>query len=283
METINDIKIKDLQMKANDIRKSIITMLYEAKSGHTAGSLGMTDIFTYLYFFALKHRPEEPKWQERDRLVLSNGHICPVLYATMAHAGYFPKEELVTLRKFNTRLQGHPHREFLPMMETSSGPLGEGLSQALGMAIASKMDNGIDKTIYCIIGDGELNEGENWEAIMLANKEKLDNLIVIVDRNFIQLDGNTETIMPLNDLTLKWESFNWHTEVIDGHNFREINNAIFHAKNTKGKPSVIIANTIPGCGVKEFENDYRWHGKTPNKDEMILAINELNILGDKLK
>jgi transketolase len=283
METINDIKIKELQIKANDIRKSIIEMLYVAQSGHTAGALGMADIFAYLYFGALKQKIDDPMWPDRDRLVLSNGHICPVLYATMAHAGYFPKEELNTLRKFGTRLQGHPHTEFLPIIETSSGPLGEGLSQAVGMAIASKMDNGIDKTIYCIVGDGELNEGQNWEAIMLAYKEKLDNLIVIVDRNFIQLDGNTETIMPLNNLASKWESFNWHTEVIDGHNFREINNAIFHAKNTKGKPSVIITNTIPGCGVKEFENDYRWHGKTPNKEEMIRAIAELNILGEKLK
>ncbi len=283
METINDIKIKELQIKANDIRKSIITMLFEAGSGHTAGALGMTDIFTYLYFNALKHRPDNPTWPDRDRLVLSNGHICPVLYATMAHAGYFHLDELKTLRKFGSHLQGHPHREFLPMVETSSGPLGEGISQSVGMAIASKMDNGIDKKIYCIVGDGELNEGQNWEAIMLAAKENLDNLIVIVDRNFIQIDGSTETVMPLNNLALKWESFNWHTEVIDGHNFREINNAIFHAHNTKGKPSVIIANTIPGKGVKKFENDYHWHGKTPNQEEALMAIDELNVLGEKLK
>jgi len=283
METINDIKIRELQIKANDIRKSIIEMLFEAGSGHTAGALGMADIFTYLYFIALKHKPEEPKWQERDRFVLSNGHICPVLYATMAHAGYFPIDELKTLRKFGTRLQGHPHREFLPMVETSSGPLGEGLSQAVGMAIASKMDNGIDKTIYCIVGDGELNEGQNWEAIMLGAKYHLDNLIVIVDRNFIQIDGNTETVMPLNNLDSKWKAFNWHTEVIDGHNFREINNAIYHAKNSKGIPSVIIANTTPGKGVKEFENNYIWHGKTPNRKEMLIALEELNVLSNNLK
>lgn len=283
METIKDEIIKELKIKANDIRKSIVEMLYLARSGHTAGALDMADVFTYLYFNALRHKPENPYWIERDRLVLSNGHICPVLYATMAHAGYFKIEELKTLRKFGSHLQGHPHREFLPMVDTSSGPLGEGLSQAVGMAIASKMDNGIDKTIYCMVGDGELNEGQNWEAIMLGAKYKLDNLIVIVDRNFIQIDGTTEEVMPLSILEDKWKSFNWDVQKIDGHNFREINHAIYHAKNTKWKPSVIIANTIPGKGVKEWENDYKWHGIAPNKDQYEMAIKELNMLGDKLK
>lgn len=283
METIKDETIKDLAIKANNIRKNIVEMLYLAKSGHTAGALGMADVFTYLYFNALKHKPENPYWIERDRLVLSNGHICPVLYATMAHAGYFSIEELKTLRKFGTHLQGHPHREFLPQVETSSGPVGEGLSQAVGMAIASRMDNGINRTIYCITGDGDLNEGQNWEAIMLGAKYKLDNLIVIVDRNFIQIDGTTEEVMPLSILEDKWKSFNWDVQKINGNDFREINHAIYHAKHTKWKPSVIIANTIPSKGVKEWENDYKWHGIAPNKEQYEMAIKELNMIGDKLK
>ncbi|MFA6386265.1 MAG: transketolase [Candidatus Paceibacterota bacterium] len=283
MENIKDETIKELKIKANDIRKSIVEMLYLAGSGHTAGALGMADIFTYLYFNALRHKPENPYWKDRDHLVLSNWHICPVLYATMAHAGYFKFEELKTLRKFGSPLQGHPHREFLPQVDTSSGPLGEGLSQAVGMAIASRMDNGVDKTIYCLVGDGELNEGQNWEAIMLGAKYKLDNLIVIVDRNFIQIDGTTEEVMPLSVLEDKWKSFNWDVQKINGNDFREINHAIYHAKNTKWKPSVIIANTIPSKGVKEWENDYKWHGVAPNKDQYEMAIKELNMLGDKLK
>lgn len=276
MEFIDNQKIIELKIKAKDIRKSIVQMLSNAGSGHTAGALGMTDIFTYLYFHQLKHDPKNPNWKERDRLVLSNGHICPVLYATMAHSSYFEIEELNSLRKFGSRLQGHPHREFLGMLETSSGPLGEGLSQAVGMAIALKLDNNNDTTIYCIVGDGELNEGQNWEAIMLGAKERLDNLIVIVDRNNIQIDGDTETIMPLNDLASKWDSFNWNVETVDGHNFKEIDQAFYNIKKIKGKPSVIIANTIPCKGVKEWENDYRWHGKAPSKKEAEMAIQELD-------
>ncbi|MEI7689109.1 MAG: transketolase [Candidatus Nomurabacteria bacterium] len=283
METITDKNIKELQVKANDIRKSILEMLYLAGSGHTAGSLGMTDIFTYLYFNALKHKPKDPFWVERDRLVLSNGHICPVLYATMAHAGYFDKSELKTLRKFGSHLQGHPHREFLPMLETSSGPLGEGLSQSVGMAIISKMDNGIDKKIYCLSGDGELNEGQNWEAIMLAAKHKLNNLILIVDRNFIQINGSTEIVMPLGDLLSKFKSFEWNGEQIDGNDFVQINRAIYNAKNEKDKPYVIIAKTIPCKGIKEWEGNYKWHGKAPNKEEYEMAMKELEVLGDNIK
>lgn len=278
MELINIEKITLLEKKARDIRKSIIQMLSNAGSGHTAGALGMTDIFTYLYFHILKHDPKNPNWQKRDRLVLSNGHICPVLYTTMAHSGYFNIEELDSLRKFGSRLQGHPHREFLELIETSSGPLGEGLSQAIGMAIALKLDNNDDNTIYCIVGDGELNEGQNWEAIMLGAKERLDNLIVIVDRNNIQIDGDTETVMPLNNLSDKWDSFNWNVEVVDGHNFKEIDQAFYNIKKIKGKPSVIIANTIPSKGVKEWENDYIWHGKVPSKMEAEIAIKELDNL-----
>ena len=200
MENLTDDKIKDLEVKANNIRESIITMLLEAKSGHTAGPLGMTDIFTLLYFHALRHDPQRQDWIDRDRLVLSNGHICPVFYATMAHAGYMEVVELQTLRKFGSRLQGHPHREFMPWLENSSGPLGSGLSQAVGMALADRIDHGVgtDKTIYALLSDGEHDEGNTWEAVLLAGKEKLRNLIAIVDRNNIQIDGYTETVPPLN-------------------------------------------------------------------------------------
>ncbi|MEY2671646.1 MAG: hypothetical protein RL687_63 [Candidatus Parcubacteria bacterium] len=282
---LTDEKIKDLSLKAERIRESIIEMLVEAGSGHTAGPLGMADIFTTLYFHSLRHDPKNPEWKERDRVILSNGHICPILYAAMAHSGYFPIEELKTLRKFGSRLQGHPHREYLPFLETSSGPLGEGLGQAVGMALADRIDFGekSDRFIYCFLGDGELNEGSNWEAIMLAGKERLRNLIVIVDRNNIQIDGYTEDIMPLDNLINKWQSFNWHVEEIDGHNFENISNAIDIAKAVYERPSVIIARTIPGRGVKEFERDYRWHGKPPTKEEGRIALQELRTLGGKIK
>jgi transketolase len=285
MENLTDEKIKELEIKANNIRESIIEMLLEAKSGHTAGPLGMTDVFTLLYFHSLKHDPKNPMWAERDRLILSNGHICPVLYATMAHAGYMPIKELKTLRKFGSRLQGHPHREFMPWLENSSGPLGSGLSQACGMALADRINNGAgtDKTIYCLTGDGELNEGQNWEAIMLAGKEKLRNLLVFVDRNNIQIDGFTENIMPLNDLAQKWVAFNWHVQEVDGHNFRDIDKAINKAKAVYDRPSVIITFTIPGKGVKEFERDYHWHGMPPNKEQADMALKELRTLSKKIK
>ncbi len=260
-------------------------MLLEAGSGHTAGPLGMADVFTALYFELLRHDPQKPQWSDRDRLVLSNGHINPVLYATMAHAGYFPVEELQTLRKFGSRLQGHPHREWLPMLENSSGPLGSGLSQAVGMAIADRMDHGITspKYIYCLLGDGELNEGNNWEAIMLAGKEKLRNLIAFVDRNNIQIDGYTEDVMPLDDLNKKWEAFNWHVQEIDGNNIEAVIDAVHKAKAVFEKPSVIIARTIPGRGVREFERKFEWHGKAPNKEEANMALDELRTLGGKIK
>jgi len=276
METLSNKKIAELKIIANDIRKSIITMLYNAGSGHTAGALGMVEIFTLLYFYILKHDPKNPLTENRDRLVISNGHICPVLYATMAHAEYFPIEELDTLRKFGSRLQGHPHREYMPWLETSSGPLGSGLSQAVGMAIADKIDGGKDRHIYAIISDGEQDEGNIWEAVMLANKEKLSNLIVIMDRNRIQIDGNTDKVMPLIDLKNKYESFGWFVQEVDGHDFWEINNAIYNAKNNKSGPLLIIARTIPGKGVREWEEDYRWHGKAPNKEEMEMALKELD-------
>ncbi|MEK7588306.1 MAG: transketolase [Patescibacteria group bacterium] len=277
-------KTLELEMKANDIRESIITMLVEAGSGHTAGPLGMSDIFAYFYFHGLKHDPKNITWDERDRLVLSNGHICPVLYAAMAHSGYFPVEELRTLRKFGSRLQGHPHREFMPWLENSSGPLGSGISQASGMALADRID-GKDKIrfIYCFTGDGELNEGNNWEAIMFAGKNKLRNLITIVDRNNIQIDGTTEDVMPLELLRDKWESFNWHVIEISGHDFSAIDQAVNEAQAVEEKPTVIIAHTIPGKGVKEFERDYKWHGKPPSKEEADMALKELRTLGGKIK
>jgi transketolase len=274
---LTDTEISALEKTANEIRKSIIRSLVEAKSGHTAGPLGMADVFTALYFHSLNHDPKNPAWEDRDRLVLSNGHICPVLYATMAHAGYFPVEELQTLRKYGSRLQGHPHREFLPMVETSSGPLGCGLSQTAGMAIAERMNNGSlsHKHFFCMLGDGEMNEGNNWEAIMLLGKEKLGSVTAIVDRNLIQIDGNTEDIMPLGDLGKKFEEFGWHAQEIDGHNFEEIVGAINRAKAVHDKPSVIVARTIPSKGVKAWEYDYKWHGKPPSAEEGEMALQEL--------
>lgn len=284
MSNLSDERRIELEEKANNIRESIIEMLVEAGSGHTAGPLGMADVFTVLYFHTLKHNPKKPDWDERDRVVLSNGHICPVLYATMSHCGYFPVEELKTLRKFGSRLQGHPHRDFLPYVETSSGPLGSGLSQAIGMALADRMDSKDgERRIYCFMGDGELDEGQNWEAMMLAGKNKLHNLVAIVDRNNIQIDGFTEDVMPLESLSDKWRAFNWHVIEIDGHNMEEIADAFEAAKSIFEKPTVIIAHTIPGRGVKEFERDYRWHGKPPSKEEGQIALNELRTLGGKIK
>jgi len=281
---LSDKKILELETKANDIRQSIISMLLEAGSGHTAGPLGMADIFTLLYFHVLKHDPKNPSLEERDRLVLSNGHICPVFYATMAHSGYFPVEELKTLRKFGSRLQGHPHREYMPWLENSSGPLGSGLSQAVGMALADKMD-GKDRTrfIYSLMSDGEHDEGNTWEAVMLAGKSKLSNLIAIVDRNNIQIDGFTEDIMPLESFADKYKSFNWQVIEVGGHDFRALNEAIDEAQAVYGKPTIIIAHTIPGKGVKEFERDYKWHGKPPDKEEAKMALHELRTLGGKIK
>ncbi|MEK7176044.1 MAG: transketolase [Patescibacteria group bacterium] len=280
-----DEKLNELKKKANAIRISLIEALLLAGSGHTAGPLDMADIFTVLYFHTLVHNPKKPDWPERDRLVLSNGHICPVLYSTMAHAGYFPLEELKTLRKFGSRLQGHPHRDFLPMLETSSGPLGSGLSQAVGMALADKIDHGLtsSRRIYALLSDGELECGQTWEAAMLAGKERLRNLTAVVDRNNIQIDGYTEDVMPLESLSDKWRAWNWHVIEIDGHNMEEIADAFEAAKGIFEKPTVIIAHTIAGKGVKEFERDYRWHGKPPNKEEAAMALAELRTLGGKIR
>jgi len=291
---ITDEKLIELKEKANDIRISLIEALIKAGSGHTAGPLGMADIFTTLFFHTLNHDPKKPDWAERDRLVLSNGHICPVLYSAMAHAGYFPVEELKTLRQFGSRLQGHPHRDFLPMLETSSGPLASGLSQAVGMALADKIDHGLTskRRIYALLSDGELESGQSWEAAMLGGKERLHNLVAVVDRNNIQIDGYTEEVMPLESLSDKWRAWNWNVIEIDGHNIEEIADAFEQAKTVFGKPTVIIAHTIAGKGVEEFEQDYRWHGNPPGKGptEKIpadkqgeVALAELRTLGGKIK
>ena len=283
---LNDHKIFALEEKANKLRQLIIEALVTAKSGHTAGPLGMADILTYLYFHALRHDPKHPTWPDRDRLILSNGHICPVLYGAMCLAGYAPiKEFTETLRKFGSKFQGHPWREFLPALETSSGPLGSGLSQTTGMALAHRMDRGrsAGRFFYCLMSDGEHQEGNTWEAIMFAGKERLGNLIAIVDRNNIQIDGYTEDIMPLEPLFDKWKAFNWHVQTVSGHDFRAIDSAISEAKSVFNQPSVIIAETIPGKGVKEFERKYEWHGKPPNPEEAKMALHELRTLGGKIK
>ncbi|MEK9167412.1 MAG: transketolase [Patescibacteria group bacterium] len=273
--------IKQLELQANQIRQDIIRMLLEAGSGHSAGPLGMADIFTALYFDALNIDPKKPTWPDRDRLVLSCGHICPVLYATLAHRGYFPVEELMTLRKFGTRLHGHPHNLELPGVENSSGPLGQGLSQAIGMALAAKLDSKKWRT-YAVLSDAEHDEGQTWEAIMFAGKNELHNLTAVIDRNNIQIDGFTEDVMPLEPLADKYRSFNWHVLEIDGHNFEDIIAAFRHAKAVFEKPTVIIAHTIPGKGVDFMEQDYHWHGKVPKSDEAKLALKELRTLRGKI-
>jgi transketolase len=284
-------KIKELEITANKIRQSVLESLAEAGSGHTAGSLGMADIFTALYFNILNHRPSEPDWPERDRLILSNGHIVPVRYAAMAHAGYFPISELSTLRKLNSRLQGHPERGRLPGLETTSGPIGSGLSQACGIAYVARMDNKKFRT-YCIMSDGEQQEGNTWEAMMFAGKNKLSNLTAIIDRNNIQIDGIVEDVMPLEPLKDKYESFNWNVIEISGHDFTDIIDAFDLAKTITNKPTVIIAYTIPGKGVPEIEGDYRWHGsppgkgpadKIPQKDQLKRFLDDLKTFHGKIE
>ena len=289
---LHDDKIKFLEETAEKIRESIIVELEAAGSGHTAGPLGMADIFTLLYFHVLKHDPKNPNWEERDRLVLSNGHFCPVLYAAMAHAGYFPVDELKTLRKFGTRLQGHPHRGALPGIESTSGPLGSGLSQAVGMAIGFKMDNKSNQ-VYCLMSDAEQEAGNIWEGAMLAGKLKLDNLTGIIDRNNIQIDGMTEDIMPLEPLRAKYEAFNWHVIDANGHDFQDLHNAVETARAIYEKPVLIIAHTIPGKGIPEIEFDYRWHGVSPGSGPIDVfkkkenqardMLNRLRTLGGKIQ
>ncbi len=275
--------IKALETKANDIRQDIIRMLEHAGSGHSAGPLGLADIFTALYFDIMNNDPKNPDWDERDILLLSNGHCVPVRYATMAEAGYFDKKELMTLRKFGSRLQGHPERLKLPGMETTSGPLGCGLSQACGMALAMRMDEIQHRWVYVVMGDGELDEGNIWEAAMLGGKEKLNNIIGIIDRNNIQIDGPTEHVMPLEDLRGKWEAFGWHVLEIDGNNMESIIDACAMARAIVEKPVMIIAHTIPGKGVDFMESDFHWHGSPPNHEQAVKALHELRTLRGKIR
>ena len=272
----------DLQAKAKHIRELILTALAEAGSGHTGGSLDLVDIFTVLYFNHLRHDPKHPDWEGRDRVVLSIGHTAPVLYATLAAAGYFPEDEMLTLRKLGSRLQGHPSYEFLlPGLETCSGSLGQGLGVALGMALAAKMDgtsigSGTVNRVFCIMGDGEQQEGSVWESAMAAAHHKLDNLCAIIDRNRLQIDGGTEKVMAIDPLRDKWAAFGWHTIEIDGHDFSQIKMALEMADNEKGKPTVIIADTIMGKGVKSIENNNQWHGKVPTKEQLKDFLHELH-------
>lgn len=282
MSYLDDKQLKELELKANEIRTSIIEMLVEAGSGHTAGPLGMADIFTAMYFHILNHDPKNPDWAERDRLILSNGHIVPVRYAAMAHAGYFPLAELATLRKFGSRLQGHPEREKLPGLETTSGPLGSGLGQAAGIAYGLRMDNKKSR-VYCLMSDGEQDAGNIWESAMFAGKYKLANLTGIIDRNNIQIDGLVENIMPLEPLAAKYEAFNWHVIEINGHNFTEIVGAVELAKTITEKPTMIIANTIPGKGIPEIEYDYKWHGTPPNKEQAKQFLADLRTLKGRIE
>jgi len=275
-------KIKFLEKTANKVRRSIIEMLVAAGSGHTAGPLGMADVFTAFYFHILNHDPKKPLLPDRDRLILSNGHICPVQYAAMAHAGYFPVKELLTLRKLGSRLQGHPHRGSLPGIEITSGPLGSGLGQAAGIAYGARMDGKKFRT-YCFMSDGEQDCGATWESAMFAAKNRLSNLTAIIDRNKIQIDGNTEDIMPLEPLKEKYESFNWHVLEVNGHDFQEIVGAVEEAKAIYEKPTLIIAHTIPGKGIPEIEFDYKWHGIPPNIEQAKQFLHELRTLGGKIK
>ena len=267
--------MNQLEHTAKHIRELILAALTEAGSGHTGGSLDLVDVFTVLYFNHLRHDPNRPDWADRDKVVLSIGHTAPVLYATLAAAGYFPEEEMLTLRKLGSRLQGHPSYEFrLPGLETCSGSLGQGLGIALGMALAAKMD-GKPNRIFCIMGDGEQQEGSVWESAMAAAHHKVDNLCAIIDRNHLQIDGGTEKVMAIDPLRDKWVAFGWNTLEIDGHDFGQIKMALEMADNVEGKPTVIIADTIMGKGVRSIENDYHWHGKVPTKEQLNEFLNEL--------
>ncbi|MBU0666149.1 MAG: transketolase [Nanoarchaeota archaeon] len=265
-----------LKEKAKLIRQDIIRMIYQAGSGHPGGSLGLADIFSVLYFNVLNHNPKKPFWPERDRLILSNGHVCPVRYSAMARTGYFSLKELLTLRKLGSRLQGHPSFLDLPGVESSSGSLGQGLGVAVGMALAAKIDSK-KNFVYCVISDGELNEGSSWEAFMLGAKYALDNLIVIIDRNHIQISGCTEDICPIEDLGNKIRTFNWQVFEVDGHNIKSLLSTFKKAKSLIGKPKVIIATTVLGKGVSFMENKYLWHGKAPSEEEARKALEELNL------
>lgn len=266
-----------LKAKAGNIRISVIESLAQAGSGHLGGSLGLADIFATLYFYVLNHQPSLPEWDERDRLILSIGHVAPVLYATLAHAGYFETSELLTLRKLGSRLQGHPGREHgLPGIELSAGSLGQGLSVSVGLALAGKTDHKKWR-VFCILGDGELNEGSVWEAAMSASHHQLTNLVAIVDRNHCQIDGFTSDVMELEPLALKWQSFGWDVHECNGNNIEELVETFDKIKKQNHKPIVILAHTKMGKGVASIENDYQWHGKAPNDKEAKQFIENLDL------
>ncbi|TAL51241.1 transketolase [Patescibacteria group bacterium] len=279
---LHDKKLKSLEERASQIREDLIDMLVEAGSGHSAGPLGMADIFVALYFHVLVHDPKHPDWNDRDRLILSNGHICPIRYVTMAHAGYFPKKMLMTLRKFGSPLQGHPERERLPGVETTSGPLGSGSSQAVGLAYTALLDRKPWR-VYCVMSDGELDAGQTWEALLFAGRNNLYNCTFIIDRNNIQIDGTTEEIMPLEPLTAKFESFNLNVVRCAGNSIRDFVTAVERAHGVSEKATVIIADTIPGYGVPYMEHDFLWHGKPPSPgSESQQAIHDLRTLAGRI-
>jgi len=279
MMALTDTEVTELTERARQIRETVIKMLVKAESGHTAGSLGMADLFAAFYFHILNHDPKNPDWEARDRLILSNGHVCPAQYAAMAHAGYFPVEECMTVRTFGSRLQGHPERFRLKGLETTSGPLGEGLGQAAGMAYSFRLNDMWDvkrptslmsntgRRVYCLMSDGEQDEGSVWEAALFAGKYKLANLTAVIDRNGIQIDGATESIMPLEPLIDKYRAFNWQVLECDGNDLRSFIGAVNTARAVMNQPTAIIAHTISGKGVPEIEGDYRWHGKAPTPAE----------------
>ncbi len=279
---LHDKEAMRLEELAFQVREDIIDMLVEAGSGHSAGPLGMADIFTALYFHVMKHDPKRPDWSDRDRLILSNGHICPVRYATMARAGYFPLSELMTLRKLGSRLQGHPERVKLPGAETTSGPLGSGSSQAAGLAYAGLMEHAPWR-VYCVMSDGELEAGQTWEALLFAGRNKLHNCTFIVDRNNIQIDGTTDEVMPLEPLAAKFEAFNLNVETCAGNDIRDFVAAVARAQSVTEKPTVILAETIPGYGVDAMEYDFEWHGKPPAPGpESRQMLAELRTLGGRI-
>jgi transketolase len=274
MQTLSAARVNELRLKANDVRQGIIRSLVAAGSGHSAGPLDMADVFTALYGYLLRHDPANPEWPERDRLLLSCGHIAPVRYSAMANFGYFPVEELLTLRKFGSRLQGHPERVRLPAVETTSGPLGEGLAQGVGMALGAKMDHK-DFRVWVVTSDAEHQCGLHWEAVMTGAKFALDNLTAIIDRNFIQIDGSTEEVMPLEPLADKYRAFNWEVLECDGNDMAAFIETAERALEVKNRPQVIVAKTLAGKGVSFMEGDYTWHGKPPNAQQADDALHEL--------
>jgi len=265
---------RDLQIIAKQVRRDIVEMITHAKSGHPGGSLSSVEILVTLYFDILRHDPQNPKWPDRDRFVLSKGHAAPVLYSVLAECGYAPKDQLNTLRKLGSIYQGHPDVRFLPALEASTGSLGEGLSIGIGMALAAKLDKSATR-VYVVLGDGEIQEGQIWEAAMFAGEKGVDNLVAIVDYNRIQLDGFVNDIMPLEPLADKWRAFNWHTLEVDGHDIHALQAAFAEAAATKGKPSVIIAHTVKGKGVSFMEDNPKFHGVAPTEEEMEKALLEL--------